>query len=810
MLKKWIFLFSICSIAKLNVQAQIKPKSSNEIQLGLQKLNTLGSVLYFAAHPDDENTKLIAWLAQEKKYRTGYLSLTRGDGGQNLIGTEQGIELGLIRTQELLAARSIDNGEQFFSSAYDFGFSKTHEETFSFWDKETALREAVWLIRKFQPDVIITRFPPDKRGGHGHHQASAILAHEAFIAAADPSMFPDQLQEVKPWQAKRLLWNTANFGGANNTAEDQLKINIGAYNPLLGQSYGEIAANSRSQHKSQGFGAASSRGNSTEYFAYVDGVPAKEELMDEVITSWKRVNNTEPIQQLINKLNTNFNPLQPEKSIPDLLALKKLIQKIDDNYWRAQKTKEVNELIISCAGLWVEATAEHRQYPVNTTFEVNIEALVRTPNVNVELVQVNNDKVNYNLYCNIPWKGKENSTWPQITQPYWLNLPHSLGKFEVTQHDLGNPTNSDKPSIRLVLKVNGEELAINTDIQYKTVDPVQGELYQDIIIAPTITASIANDNIIIINDKPQKVNITFTRNDLHKQIFQINIAKTNGWQISPSVIDLDFGKENTITKEIEIKPVSRAAKEGTLHLSWNNEILHNTKTIKYDHIPSITWFPIAKARIQNLQLINPVKKVAYIAGAGDLVAESLNQIGIETTLINEQQITQQILQAYDAVVVGIRYFNISDKSDQTMQALLAYAENGGTVLIQYNVNTRLNSNKIGPYPFTISRARVTEEDAKVSFDSNDQALQFPNKITATDFEGWIQERGLYFAEDIDAHYRTPILINDKNEEPSKGSLLIVDHGKGKFVYTSLSFFRQLPAGVPGAYRLFVNLLAKEK
>lgn len=809
MLKKWIILFSICGIAKLNVQAQIKPKSSNEIQLGLQKLNTLGSVLYFAAHPDDENTKLIAWLAQEKKYRTGYLSLTRGDGGQNLIGTEQGIELGLIRTQELLAARAIDNGEQFFSSAYDFGFSKTHEETFSFWDKETALREAVYLIRKFQPDVIITRFPPDKRGGHGHHQASAILAHEAFIAAANPAIFPDQLQEVQPWQAKRLLWNTANFGGANNTAEDQLKIDIGAYNPLLGQSYGDIAAISRSQHKSQGFGSASSRGSSTEYFAYVAGVPAKKELMDDVITSWQRIENTDNIQLLVDKLNTDFNPLHPEKSIPDLLILKKLIQQIDDNYWKNQKIKEVNDLIVSCAGLWIEATTEYPQYPVNTTFEVNVEALVRTPNLKVELLQINNVRVNTNLGSNILWKGKENSTWPTITQPYWLNLPHSLGKFEVTQHDLGNPINSDKPEIRILLKINGEELTVNTDIQHKIVDPVQGELYQDIIITPTITASIANENIVILNGKPQKVNVTFTRNDLHKHDFKINVAISNGWKITPSAIDLKFDKENTITAQIEIKPLSSEAKEGNLRLSCNNEILHSTKTIKHDHVPAITWFPLAEAKIQNLQLINPIKKVAYIAGAGDLVARSLNQIGIETTVISEQQITPQVLHAYDAVVVGIRYFNISDKSDHTHQALLAYAANGGTVLIQYNVDTRLQLKNIGPYPFDITRTRVTEEDAHVSFDGNDHALQFPNKITTADFDGWIQERGLYFAEGIDSHYRTPILINDKNEAPSKGSLLIVNYGKGKFVYTSLSFFRQLPAGVPGAYRLFVNLLAKE-
>jgi len=810
MLKHWFIFLFIYSISASRTAAQIKPTSSNEILLGLQKLNTLGSVLYFAAHPDDENTRLIAWLAQEKKYRTGYLSLTRGDGGQNLIGTEQGIDLGLIRTHELLAARSIDKGEQFFSSAYDFGFSKTHEETFSFWDKETALREAVWIIRKFQPDVIINRFPPDKRGGHGHHQASAILAKEAYFAAADPNMFPDQLKEVKPWQAKRLFWNTANFGGMNNTSEDQLKIDIGDYNPLLGQSYGEIAANSRSQHKSQGFGSASNRGQNIEYFDLVAGSKANQELLEGIDVSWKRVPNSEKIQKAITSLIQNFQPTHPQKSISSLFQLRSLIDKIQDNYWKAQKIKEIDQLILSCAGLWVEATAKQAQYSVNTTFDINLEAIVQNPGVSVKIQKVNARTIDKSLAQNILWKSNESYSYAHITQPYWLNLPHTLGKFEVAQQELGFPMNPNKPAVTFVFQINGNEIRVITDIQYKSVDPVQGERYQDISIAPSLIAKFSTDNIISVNGGAQKAQITFTRINTQLTNFDVHVDGAEGWNISPQSFHLNFEKSNTVTKEITLKPTSTSSKEAKLHFTWNNEILRSVKTIAYTHIPTITWFPIAEAKVIDLNISNPVKKVAYIVGAGDLIPQSLRQIGIETTILNEDEVSPALLKQFDAVIVGIRYFNISTKGEKITNDILNYVKDGGVALIQYNVNTRLSAPQIGPYPFTIDRNRVTEENAKIQFDTKDIALQYPNVISDQDFDNWVQERGLYFAENIDPQYRTPLTMHDKDEEDNRGSLLIATYGKGKFVYTSLAFFRQLPAGVPGAYRLFVNLLSKEK
>src|SRR5476651_2179378 len=273
------------------------PAAMADIKQGFKKLNVLGSVLYVAAHPDDENTRLLAYLAQEKHYRTGYLALTRGDGGQNLIGNDQSEDLGLIRTQELLAARRTDGAEQFFSRANDFGFSKGPDETLKIWDKEKVLSDVVWVIRKFKPDVIICRFPTTGEGGHGHHTSSAILAQEAFAAAADPKRFPEQLAYVQPWQAKRLLWNTFNFGGANTTAENQFKIDVGVFNPLLGKGYGEMAADSRSNHKTQGFGSAKTRGESYEYFRTILGVAPRMDLFDDVNTTWQRLKDGEAIGQ---------------------------------------------------------------------------------------------------------------------------------------------------------------------------------------------------------------------------------------------------------------------------------------------------------------------------------------------------------------------------------------------------------------------------------------------------------------------------------------------------------------------------------
>ncbi|MHC8948763.1 PIG-L family deacetylase [Sphingobacterium hungaricum] len=805
----YLFIFFLAFQSSLSF-AQSNQASSSSIMMQIDKLNVLGSVLYFAAHPDDENTRLIAWLSSDRNYKTSYLSLTRGDGGQNLIGSEQGINLGLIRTQELLAARKIDQGEQYFSSAYDFGFSKTHEETFKFWEKEEVLREAVWIIRKLKPDVIITRFPPDERGGHGHHQASAILAHEAFIAAADPKKFPEQLDVVDVWQAKRLLWNTANFGGMNNTSEDQLKIDIGHYNPLLGQSYGEVAALSRSQHKSQGFGSAASRGQSFEYFEYVAGEPAKTDLFDGVNTTWGRVANSAQIQTLAQKIQNEFDQKSPQKSVPDLVNLYQLVEKINDVFWREEKLKEIQHLILDCAGIWMQAKANSINYTTADKIEVRNDLIVRNPSVDVQLLMINGQSIQKTAPINKLESFTSIVNYPKITQPYWLKNPFTLGKFSVEEKDFGYPENPDHPKVSFVLSILGTTFTIEKPIQYSYVDPVRGEVFVPISVTPDITGSASNPVVLLANGKPNVLQVTFTNQSASKKNYSIEVKANPAIQVTPHKIDLTFKEAGeSITQEFEVTSQKNSNEAAAIQFQEAGNNIKSLQEINYDHIPKISWFPELAVRVQPLAIEIPIKKIAYIAGAGDLVPEALRAVGISVDVLSEKQLASPLLNQYDAVVFGVRAFNVNAALQRFKSSILSYVENGGTVLMQYNVNSGFNSANLGPYPFSISRNRVTEEDAAVKFDASDKDLNFPNKITAVDFDGWVQERGLYFAENIDKAYRTPLRMHDVNEPERNGSLLIADYGKGKFVYTSLAFFRQLPAGVPGAYRLFVNLLTKE-
>ncbi len=808
-----ILLASILS--KPTVQAQNPQWNAAEIKLKLEKLNVLGAVLYFAAHPDDENTRLIAWLAQEKKYRTGYLSLTRGDGGQNLIGTEQGVELGLIRTQELLAARKIDNGEQFFSSAYDFGFSKTPEETFAFWDKQRVLAEAVWLIRKFRPDVIITRFPPDSRGGHGHHQASAMLAQEAFKAAADPKQFPEQLQYLKPWKTKRLLWNTFNFGGQDNTSEDQLKVDVGNYNALVGASYGEIAAHSRSSHKSQGFGSAAQRGSSIEYFEYVDGDPASSSPLDGIDASWKRIPDSETVQSLITKINQNYQINRPESSLPDLIQLYKALDRIKDDYWRDQKKKEVEKLILACGGIWFESIAKNPDYGIGDQINVASAIIARRPDVTVQLVKLNDKEIHKNLVSNVLLKDSITVNAISSTQPYWLIEPHAKGKFNVSDFNLtGYPDNPNNPKVRFELMINGTAMTFDQNIQYKYTDPVRGEIYNPVVILPQLTAKSSSPLALTQNAQAVKVNLLFKKNGQDPaQSFGVKAVGVKDWQISPASFELQFTPGvNLLAKELTISPLNPTVSSiDTLLFQVNQkDRLKEIKTIGYDHIPEIVYFPDVAIKMSNINLSNPVRKVAYIHGAGDLIPESLSVIGIKVDVLTGEQLLKNDLSGYDAVILGVRIFNVNKDIAQIQNRLLDYVNKGGTVLEQYNVSNGLVSKNFGPYAFSLGRSRVTDEHAKVHFDEKDPIFNYPNKITKADFDHWVQERGLYFAENIDKRYRTPISMQDPGEPLHKGSLLIANYGKGKFVYTSLSFFRQLPAGIPGAYRLFVNLLSKSK
>lgn len=780
---------------------------ASEIKLHLKKLNVLGRVLYIAAHPDDENTRLLTYLAKEKLVETGYLSLTRGDGGQNLIGKEQSEELGLIRTQELLAARKIDGAKQFFTRANDFGFSKTAKETFTIWNKEQILGDVVYIIRKFKPDVIITRFPPDERAGHGHHAASSILAQEAFSAAADPKRFPEQLKELNTWQAKRILWNNYNFGGNDNTSNEQLKIDVGGYNYLLGKSYGEIAAESRSMHKSQGFGAAKQRGKSLEYFSSWKGELPKADLFEDIDISWNRVKNGETLTTLINNINQKYSLEEPASIVPDLINLYKVVEKISDNPYKNEKLADLKNLILACTGTWVEAYLTKPAIAVNTPFQVNLTAITQFPDLKIATEQnftqlpVNEIKV---------FKSEQKVS--EITQPYWLKEPHGIGQYIINkQSSIQLPDGPKAKYLDYRISINGFEINFSTPVVYKYTDQVKGEIYEPLIITPPITVNLEND-VTLFNGDGSK-DIQFRLKSFKDSVTgYLTLTVPNGWKVTPEKLSFQMMKaDEEITVVFKVSAVSNAV-SGILKANVNigNENYNKAiNKINYDHIPSITYFTEASAKLVKLD-INAAsnKNIGYISGAGDLIPEMLEQIGYTVNLINEENISSTDLSKYSAIITGVRAYNTNDFLKSAQPVLLEYVKNGGVLLVQYNVNRPLLINNIGPYPFAISRNRVTEENAEVKFLlPQHKSLNYPNKITPKDFEGWIQERGLYFLSEVDKRYQQPLQMKDTDESPSDGSLIIADYGRGKFVYTGLSFFRELPAGVTGAYKLFVNLIS---
>lgn len=830
-----LFLFILFSpIAIFGFAQSPETYTSSDIFQQLKKLNVLASVLYVGAHPDDENNALLPWLAKEKLYRTAYLSLTRGDGGQNLIGDEQGIELGLIRTQELLAARRIDGAEQYFTRAYEFGFSRSADESLRIWDKEKILSDVVWVIRRFQPDIIIKRFPPDARAGHGHHAASAILADEAFIAAADPKKFPEQLKYgVQPWQAKRILWNTFNFGGNNTTSEDQLKIDIGGYNPLIGKSYGELGGEARTMHKSQGEGRPKRRGQSFEYFTTTGGEPLHNDLMDGVVTDWKRIPGGETIQTMINTIITDYKIDQPELSVPELIKLFTNIKALPVSNWRNKKLDEVQKIIEVCSALYVEATSSQSQVVQGDSLKIDF-VLNERKEVHAILKNISIENFDSSFTISLPTNQNVtiNKILPiaadkKISQPYWLEYPLKGGTFEVRdQLMIGKAQNDPSFEASILVNIDGEDFVIKRPVQYRVIDPVKGDIYEPIPILPKLELSYDKENYLSINNQPLTVinNVRFNTNagstaypplsasGAAKDDFDIRQKFSNNWTLknnpSPGLMNIHnifIPKSGESNYSEEIYAVAKK----------DNEVYDGyTKTIAYDHIPTITYFPKAKTNLVKLDIKIIGKKIGYIIGAGDKVPDALKAMGYEVKTLSEADLNDENLKQFDAIITGIRAYNIyaylSDKND----ILMRYVQNGGNLIVQYLKSNQVGQKrvKVGPYPFVIDGgSRVTEEDAKVNFLlPNHSALNYPNKITREDFEGWVQERSTYQAVQLDDHYETLLGMHDTGQQESNGSLAIAKYGKGNFVYAGLVFFRELPAGVPGAYRLMANLIALPK
>jgi LmbE family N-acetylglucosaminyl deacetylase len=783
----------------------------------MEKLPVVGSVLYIAAHPDDENTKLIAWLANGKEVRTGYLSLTRGDGGQDLLGPELGDALGIIRTEELLQARRIDGGEQFFTRASDFGYSKNAKESFAKWGHDAVLSDMVRVIRTFRPDIIITRFPPTREAGHGHHEASAILAHEAFDMAGDPTAFPEQLKQgLTVWQPRRLYFNGSTWWKKDladmaKKDTDWYSVDVGGFDPLLGLSYTELAGRSRSMHKSQGFGAAQTRGEAIEYLHLDKGDrPTNGDIFDGIDMTWNRIKGGEAVGKSVDALIGNYDMRAPEKSVEDLSRVATAVDALPPSAWKDRTRKRVDKLLLDVTGTVVEALADAPQVVTGDSVKVLLHILTRSSSP----VQFDRSGSTETLGRNQPFSlpmGMQAPLTPD--QPYWLALPHG-NLFDIADATLiGKAITPQELEVPYTLRFGGIVVKGIVPVLHETVDRVKGELTTPVYVVPRITLQ-PSTNIIATTTRSSQLNVDVIAHGDLGPATALQPIIPEGWDLGPASVKVPPLKADDRSSWTFRVTQEDRAKPGDLHLQtigkeMNDQVLHR---VDYPHIVPMNFYTPADVKLVPLDVKVNVTRVGYIMGAGDEVPQALEQLGITVDLIDPATATLRSLSKYDAIVTGIRAYNVDHALKDLNPVLMQYVHNGGTLVDQYNTQSRdmvLPDSLIGPYPFTITRDRVTVEEAPPTFlDPKNPLMTTPNTITTKDFDGYVQERGTYFLGNLDPRYKALIAWNDPGEAPMNGALVMCDYGKGRFVYTGIGFFRQLPAGVPGAYRLFANLIAK--
>ena len=820
----------ICGMAVFSFPFVVRSETNSAAAI-LQQLKSfreMGSVLYIAAHPDDENTLLIAYLARGRDYRTAYLSLTRGDGGQNVLGPDFGEKLGVARTQELLAARRLDGGQQFFSRAMDFGFSKDYRETLRIWDKQEVLSDMVRVIREFRPDVLITRFSPIPGGTHGHHTASTVLALEAFKLAGDPKAFPEQ--QLPPWQPKRILWNGNSRGGETNA--NIVRMEISGNDPVLGISFGELAMRSRAMHKTQGFdnfrGFGGGNGARTESFQLLDGEPATNDILDGVDTTWNRVPGGAEIGKQADEIIAKFDPQNPSASVDALLKLRKNLAALPTEPLVEEKRKLLDKILQACLGLSVVTTVPQAEVvpgeKLKLNFAVNLtsgwpvhwkavrfpvsEQQVGLPDNAPLTTEVNHGQFSFNdvtqtLPANTP-----------LTMPYWLREEPTAGMFRVADARLiGQPESPPAFPAEYLFRVGDQDLTVSDEPVEAGTESGKFETRRTLKVIPPVSLHCENEVALFApaTSRDVSVEVAAARADVRGEL---SLDAPAGWKIMPAKRSFHFasaGEREKFSFKITAPPQAATAQITARAKIGGSTFDNQHIEISYAHIPEQLLQPPARIKAVSLDLAIRGKKVGYLPGAGDTVAEAIKQMGYEVTVLGGEDLTTNRLKNFDAVVIGVRAFNVRTNLAQELPALFAYVENGGTVIAQYNRPDGLKTDKIAPFDLHLSGGRVTDETATMIFLAPENpVLNTPNKITAADFDGWIQERGIYFPNQWDEHF-TPILAcSDPGEAPLKGELLVAQYGKGYFVYTSLVFFRELPAGVPGAYRLFANLISLGK
>jgi LmbE family N-acetylglucosaminyl deacetylase len=810
------------------VRLEAQPAPAGDIYQSLHRLNELGSVLLIAAHPDDERSELLAYFARGRYMRAAYLSLTRGEGGQNLLGSEQGAALGVVRTQELLAARRIDGGEQFFTRAIDFGFSKSADESIQKWGRDQVLSDIVWVIRRYRPDIVLLGSSGTPADGHGHHQASAILGKEAFDAAGDPARFPGQLRDVQPWKPARIV--TAGFGargGGTTPLAPSVQIDTSGYNPITGYSYQQLATLSRGQHRSQGLGGMAIGGGMGGGRGGRGGgpaagtTPAGPDLFDGIEHSWKRIAGGAAVEAILAQAIREFDWEHPQNTIPLLAKARPLIAAMSDALARAKLT-DLDETIARCAGIWADAQAAQGDVTPGSRVAVSVTVAPRLP-VAVAVTAIRPEGVwsgaawsNTGTGTTIPTYELEVPAAQPYSQPYWLVKPPRSATYVVDDQTLIGLADTPVEQMRIQLTVAGCPIELLRPIVYRHNDRLEGEKVRPVAVVPPVAVNLPispdlTTNVAVFASAAARRLQAAVKANVANAEGTLRVAAPAGWRVMPQSQPFrlgDIGDQQELS--FEVTPPSGEV-NGTLHVSASvdgREIAVGVSTIAYAHIPQQLVFPPADVKLVRSDIRVTARRVGYIMGAGDEMPEALRQLGLEVSLLQEDDLRKGDLSRFDAIVAGVRSYNVRADLRKYHTRLMDYVNGGGTYIVQY---LSAGAQSFGPYPITIPGGngyRVTVEEAPVTFPHPESPLlQKPNTIGPRDFDGWVQERGLLFPTQWDPRYETVLSSGDPGESPLDGGELWARYGKGVYVFTSYAWFRELPAGVPGAYRLFANLLS---
>jgi LmbE family N-acetylglucosaminyl deacetylase len=864
--------------------AQVRPANDQgALGLGLllRRLNTTASVMMIGAHPDDEDSALLAYLARGENARTAYLSLTRGDGGQNIIGPELFESLGVIRTEELLQARRLDGAEQYFTRAFDYGFSKTLAEARAKWPQDLVLCDAVRAIRIFKPQVVIARFTGTPADGHGQHQFSGYLAPIAVKAAADPQQCT---MDGPPWQIKKFYVEQS----FSSSAPAALRVDTGKFDPLFGRSYFEIAMEGRSQHRSQGEGRLELHGPIFSGLNLAESTVPKLEketsIFDGIDTTLKKI--VPEVSERTERALKEYNPNEPQKLLPlleeayisiaqkrselfgrleidDMPTQPAKPQPVDQAAYEAMavlepKQDQLAEAIKRAAGIQIDVLADKETVVPGEDLTASVKVYFPAF-ANVELKQASlgcsgcqtskleaPKDADQNVFRREAAKVVEyfKISVPQDakpTQPYWLWNERKDALFDWQANDpaLTFPFQQPRFVANLTLSVGGKTLIFSQPIQYRYADQTRGEIRRDIDIVPALSVSMEQKLLVVpYSEKPQTRRVTLSvTNNAPSTISSaaLNFAAGQEWDYKsdpPGIFTLrskgektNLGMELTIPAKtkpgiyniygtaqlgsstfstVEIKPgVFNVYGTPPAEPSTFSQEMH---TIAYPHIQTHRFYTRAVTKVTVLDLKTVPAKIGYITGSGDDVPDAIRQMGYDLTMLDEKELASGDLSRFNTIVVGIRASETRADFVAHNQRLMEYVKTGGVLLVQYQ-RPEYAQKKLVPFP-TQMGSRVVDENAKVTIlDPANPVFNFPNKITAADFDGWVQERDLYNFDNFDAAYKPLLESHDAGEPENKGGLVVAELGQGKYVYCSYAFFRQLPAGVPGAYRLFANLLS---